>query len=227
MAPTSPLQVDRAGDGDVRAAREVALRQLVDQRERERQPGRRATDAAGVDVELERQLDAGRVERDEADDGAAGIPGRVDQLDLDRLRWVVAALDLELDAVAGFVVPEGVDEVVDRAELLTLGLEQAVARVEDVVGRRPRRAARAVVFEAEDLFDDDLAGHQLDVLEADRLQGHELRDLLRGAHHLQRHRALLRRRRGAVLLLVSQRLDLRARDRRSSATAPTAAARRW
>ena len=51
------VEVDRAGDGDSRAAGQVARRQLVDQRQRERQAGRRPADLAGVDVDLERQLD--------------------------------------------------------------------------------------------------------------------------------------------------------------------------
>ena len=68
IAPDRAVEVDLARDGDVAAAGEVARRQLVDQRQRERQPGRRPADAAGVDVDLERQLDGRRVERDEPDD---------------------------------------------------------------------------------------------------------------------------------------------------------------
>ena len=44
--------------------------QLVDQGQREGQPGGRTADPAGVDVELERQLDTLRVEREETDDRA-------------------------------------------------------------------------------------------------------------------------------------------------------------
>ena len=62
------VELDRPGHRDVRPAEQVAVGELVDQREREREAGARTADLAGVDLDLERQLDRSRVERDEADD---------------------------------------------------------------------------------------------------------------------------------------------------------------
>ena len=53
--PDRAVELHRAGDGDVDAAEQVALGQLVEQRQRERQPGARPADLAGVEGDLERQ----------------------------------------------------------------------------------------------------------------------------------------------------------------------------
>ena len=66
------------------AAEQVARGQLVDQRQRERQPGGRPADLAGVDVDLERQRTDRGVEGDEPDDRLCpGRSGDADQLDVD------------------------------------------------------------------------------------------------------------------------------------------------
>ena len=55
--PDRAVEVDGAGDGDVVAAEQIAVGQLVEQGQRERQPGARSADLAGVDGDLERQAD--------------------------------------------------------------------------------------------------------------------------------------------------------------------------
>ena len=115
IAPDRAVEVDLAGDGDVGAAGEVARRQLVDQRQRERQPGRRPADAAGVDVDLERQLDARRVERDEPDDRPVGSSGEAISSTSTVCAPVAGPLDLELARCRPARLPASCgDEVVDR-----------------------------------------------------------------------------------------------------------------
>ena len=75
------FEVDRAGDGHTTPPSEVAGGELVDQREREGQSGRRPTDLRVSIESLERQLDRRRVERVEADDRPLGVLGRCRQLD--------------------------------------------------------------------------------------------------------------------------------------------------
>ena len=64
------VEVDRARHRHVLLTGELTRRQLVDQRQREGQPRRRTPDVAGVDVDLERQIDRPGVERHEPDDRA-------------------------------------------------------------------------------------------------------------------------------------------------------------
>ena len=66
-----------AGHGHALAAEQVAVRQLVDQRQGERQPGRRSADRFGVDLDrhVVGKVDGRRVGREEADDRAVGSSG--------------------------------------------------------------------------------------------------------------------------------------------------------
>ena len=137
-----PVEVDRAGHGDLAPASELALGQLVDQRQRECQAGRRTADRAGVDVELERQLDPPCVERVEPDDRALGILGRCGQRHLDVELALARTFDLHRHDVAGLLVGEHATEILDAVDHLAVDLENAITRVEHVVGRAPGRRTR-------------------------------------------------------------------------------------
>ena len=54
--PDRAVELHRAGDGDVEPTEQVALGELVEQRQRERQAGARPADLAGVEGDLERQV---------------------------------------------------------------------------------------------------------------------------------------------------------------------------
>ena len=54
-------------------------------------------------------------------------------------------IDEQLDGVAGFLAGQRIDEIVDRAEHLPIGLEDRVGRIDLLVGREVLLAHRAVV----------------------------------------------------------------------------------
>ncbi len=208
MAPTVPSSSIVPVIGDVLAAGELAGRQLVDQGQRERQPGRRPADAAGVDVELERQLDTLRVEGDEAHDGPVRFVGRRRQLDRDGELADVGSLELDLDRVAGFLVGERGREIVDVVQRRAVDLEQPVAGIEHLVGRARLQALRPLVVgdEAHHLADQHISRHDRHVV-SDGLQRHVLRNLLGGPHRLEPEHAALLRGLEAELLLLGEELD--------------------
>ena len=195
------VEVDRAGHRDVAAAGQLSGRELVDQRQRERQAGRRPADVVGLDVDLERQVHDAGVERTEPDDGTARLVGRLRQDHRDGLLADARTIDEQLDRITGRLAGERVDQVVDRAEHLTVGLQDRVGRIDLLVGREVL-GARPVVgrFEADHLLHDDFARGDLG-LDAERGQRDVLRLLLRGAHRLQPDLASLIGRPRAELVL--------------------------
>ena len=205
------FDVDLARHRHIEAAQQIALGELVDQRERERQPRRRPADAVGVDLDLERQLDSGRVERDEPDDRALGIVGRGDQRDLDRGGSLALALDLEGDHIARLVVGELFDEGVDGRHLHAVNARDLVAWLQRVRRWGELRALVAFAFEAYQLEHHDVAGYQLGVLVAQLPERDVLSDLRGRAHHLQRESPLLGRCRPPELLELGEADDLRFR----------------
>ncbi len=88
MGETSPVRVDRAGAGDEPAAGQLARRELVDDREREHQPRRRAPDVAEADPDVAGPGLDGRPHAEQAL-GAVGARG---QRDVRRLLLPVAAV---------------------------------------------------------------------------------------------------------------------------------------
>ena len=163
IAPTVAVEVDRPGDGDVLAAGELARRQLVDQGQRERQPGRRAADAAGVDVDLERQLDALRVEREEADDRALRFVRRRRSAHLDRAGGSPTSRSISSSTTSpGSLSASCGDEVVDGRQRVRRRPRRSVARIEQLVGGRVRRCTPSSLGdEAHHVADHHVARHDL------------------------------------------------------------------
>ena len=122
--------------------------------------------AAGVDVELERQLDPLRVEGQEADDRPVRFVGRRRQLDRDGELADVGPLELDLDRVTGFLVGERSREIVHVAQRRAVDLEQPVTRIEHLVGGARLEALRALVVgdEAHHLADQHIARHDRHVV---------------------------------------------------------------
>ena len=158
------------------AAGEVALRELVDQRERERQAGRRAADApVSMSISNGSSTLAGSNGRkptivrvgssgEAISSTSTGPPSRA------------GPVDLHLDGVAWLRVGELGDEVVDVASVDAVGHEEHVAELEHVVGRRKRRALDLARLEADEVGHDDVAG-RMRHRRIQRLQGDELGDL--------------------------------------------------
>ena len=199
--PDRAVERDRASHGDVPPAGQVAFGQLVDESERERQAGGRAPDPAGVDIDLERQGDDSGVERTESDDRAGGIVRGRRELDGHVEDAHVGAANLEVDRVARQLGVEHGGEVLDRVQLLALGFENRVGRV-DGQARREELGAQAVVTDlaAEDFLYDDFAEADLGLV-ASGGEGDELGLLGCRPHLLQRCFAPLRRRPDTELVL--------------------------
>ena len=128
------LEIDGTGDRDVAAARQVALGELVDERQRECQAGRRTADGSRVDRHVERQCDRSGVERDEPDDRPVGIVGIGRQLDLDVEFAHLRSADPEFDHVAGRPALELRTEVLDGGDRHPVDGENRVGRIERLVG---------------------------------------------------------------------------------------------
>src|SRR5712692_1098669 len=68
------VRLDGPGDRNLLAAGEVTGREIVDDREREREPGRRSTHSLRVDAHIDRELVADQVERSDTETrGARGL----------------------------------------------------------------------------------------------------------------------------------------------------------
>ena len=118
----------------------------------------------------------------------SGSSGDVDQLDLDGARAALRRpLDLQLDDVAGLVVGQ-----LRRRGRRPSPAPRRRCRCSVSPGSSDSSAGADVVhsvvggLEAHEVGDDDVAGHDRGVVEAERLQGDVLGDLRRRAHHLQR-----------------------------------------
>ena len=92
------VEREGAGRGDPAAVGHVAT-ELPGDLERERKPGRRAADAAEVDVDVDRQFDLRVLVDEDADHGARTVLGLGDRRDGD-VADLVAAPHGEADVVA-------------------------------------------------------------------------------------------------------------------------------
>ena len=164
---SSPVTAIRASAVDVAA-------ELVEDVEREREPRRRAADVAGLDADVDGQLDLGALLDADADDGAVAL-GR------DRAT-VSSASSLSssprrtprLHLVAGRFVRMSPDQILDRAHPLAVDRDDHVRRLQ-----RARGGGRRV-----DGGDEDAGRHGLDVV-AELAQRDGRGDLLRAAHLAQ------------------------------------------
>src|SRR5262249_35170111 len=126
--------------------REAAGCELIDQRQCEREAGRRTTDLLRVDLDRERRVaDRRRVERDEADDRPVRIVLRRDELDVAALNATdTGAAELDAPRVTVLVHLERVDEIVDDLDLFSIDLDEFVVLLENVSRRRVPVDARAL-----------------------------------------------------------------------------------
>ena len=101
-----PVGRDRSGGRDLLAARQVTRRQLVEQTEREREPGTRPADALRVDRHVERQRRVVEpVVGADAEETRSRLVRMVGQRDLGVTAIAVGILDAELTWSPGLCAP--------------------------------------------------------------------------------------------------------------------------
>ena len=206
------VELDRARDRDVGAAGQVARRQLVDQRQRERQPGRRPADAVGVDVDLERQVDAspcrtGRsptIVRAGSSGDVVSSTSTVRSPRLGSARSRAATVSpgcLPASAATrSSTVSSGTPSMRSSVSpgSSTAAAGAGVVHVPSAASSRHTRSATTT-----------LPGLIVASSKPSALQGDVLGDLARRAHHLQRDAALLGAAARRVQLVVGVEVDLR------------------
>ena len=163
------VEVDRAGHRHVGAAEQVARRQLVDQREREGQPGARATDLPGVDADLEGQVHRPGVEGVVADDRRSRVRRVGDQLHVGGHGLGAVghdAVDGDRDGVARAPVGEGRGHVGGGVDRRAVDLDERVAVLQVLDAGHELGAAPVGDLGAQQLLDLHRAGHHLGVGEA-------------------------------------------------------------